>query len=166
MCEISGYIGPHTAAPILTNALKILAYRGYCSAGYAVLTDGNITSEKLAGDTSPEELYELARKSASASTIGIAHTRWASHGEPTVRNCHPHLSKNGRVAVVHNGVIENHRKIREQLSRDGYKCVSETDTEVLAHLVERELKQGAQSLSDAVARALEHTEDKIGRAHV
>lgn len=135
MCGIVGYIGTKQAAPILLDGLKKLEYRGYDSAGVAVLHDGVITVEKTKG-----RLQNLFDKTgggkAVPGTVGIGHTRWATHGEPSDVNSHPHTSESGNIAVVHNGIIENYLKIKEYLIGKGYHFVSETDTEVIAHLAD------------------------------
>ena len=135
MCGIVGYIGQKQAAPILLDGLKKLEYRGYDSAGVAVLNDGVITVEKAKGRL--KNLYDKIDGGAKVpGTVGIGHTRWATHGEPSDINSHPHTSESGRIAVVHNGIIENYMKIKEYLIGKGYHFVSETDTEVIAHLAD------------------------------
>lgn len=135
MCGIVGYVGPKQAAPIILDGLEKLEYRGYDSAGLATLNEGKLRVEKCKGRL--EKLVEQTQRGAALpGRIGIGHTRWATHGEPSDRNSHPHLSKNGRFAVVHNGIIENYQELREQLNQKGYEFVSETDSEVIAHLVE------------------------------
>jgi glutamine---fructose-6-phosphate transaminase (isomerizing) len=135
MCGIVGYVGPRDAAPILLEGLRRLEYRGYDSAGIAVLTDGGeVFIEKKAGKLS--NLTEHLNGGAPAGHPGIAHTRWATHGRPTDLNAHPHRDCSGRLALIHNGIIENYREIRDRLMASGHTFVSETDTEVLAHLIE------------------------------
>lgn len=135
MCGIVGYTGLKAAAPILLEGLRRLEYRGYDSAGIAVLDDGLISVSKSAG-----KVATLCEHTADGRTrpgcIGIGHTRWATHGSPTNANAHPHLSNDGRFAVVHNGIIENYLSLREELVAKGYTFNSETDTEVVAHLLE------------------------------
>ncbi|MBO4927939.1 MAG: glutamine--fructose-6-phosphate transaminase (isomerizing) [Clostridiales bacterium] len=135
MCGIVGYTGTQQAAPILLDGLKKLEYRGYDSAGIAVLNDGEIKVEKVSG-----RIANLCEKTEEGSTCpgttGIGHTRWATHGAPTDTNAHPHLSNDGRFAVVHNGIIENYISLREELIEKGYHFESETDTEVIVHLIE------------------------------
>lgn len=135
MCGIVGYAGSKQAAPILLEGLKKLEYRGYDSSGIAVNSEGRLEVVKAKG-----RLAVLSEKTNGGSTlegcIGIGHTRWATHGEPSDANSHPHLSNNGRFAVVHNGIIENYLKLREYLESKGFSFLSETDTEVVAHLFE------------------------------
>ncbi len=135
MCGIVGYTGARSAAPILLEGLKKLEYRGYDSAGIAVIDSGNISVSKVTGRIAG--LCEKTDNGASVpGTAGIGHTRWATHGAPTEENAHPHLSNDGRFAVVHNGIIENYIALREELVSDGYHFDSETDTEVIVHLIE------------------------------
>ena len=135
MCGIVGYTGTQNAAPVLLEGLKKLEYRGYDSAGIAVLNDGSISISKVTG-----RIAGLAEKTEGGRLLpgvtGIGHTRWATHGAPTEPNAHPHTSNDGRFAVVHNGIIENYMELREELTRKGYHFESETDTEVVVHLVE------------------------------
>ena len=135
MCGIVGYTGTQNAAPVLLEGLKKLEYRGYDSAGIAVLNDGRISISKVTG-----RIAGLAEKTENGRQLpgmtGIGHTRWATHGAPTEPNAHPHTSSDGRFAVVHNGIIENYMELREELTRKGYHFESETDTEVVVHLVE------------------------------
>lgn len=139
MCGIVGYIGNKEAAPILLDSLQILEYRGYDSAGIAVLCDNRIVNIKSKGKVSVlrgRVETETAKFGAPLGTMGIGHTRWATHGKPDDVNSHPHLSMSGKIAVVHNGIIENHAELRTMLESHGFKFVSETDTEVAAHLIE------------------------------
>ena len=149
MCGIVGYTGTRMAAPILLDGLRQLEYRGYDSAGIAVIHDGQVSLSKVTG-----RISGLAEKTQEGKllpgTTGIGHTRWATHGAPTDANAHPHTSNDGRFAVVHNGIIENHAELREELIAAGYRFESETDTEVVVHLVER-YYQG--DLKKAVMRA-------------
>ena len=136
MCGIVGFTGVQPAGPILLDGLKKLEYRGYDSAGIAVMDQSAITVSKVRGRIAA--LAEKTRDGAAApGTAGIGHTRWATHGAPTEENAHPHLSNDGRFAVVHNGIIENYLSLREELTEDGYRFESETDTEVIVHLIER-----------------------------
>ena len=137
MCGIVGYVGSRNATPIIYDGLKRLEYRGYDSAGLAVVHEGKVEIRRDAGKI--ERLGELLAKSPVEGTIGIGHTRWATHGEPTARNAHPHTSESGEVVLVHNGIVENFLPLREELSAEGVEFSSETDTEVIAHLVERYL---------------------------
>lgn len=135
MCGIVGFVGPQEAAPILLEGLKKLEYRGYDSAGIAVLKDGSISISKVTG-----RIANLCEKSDNGKkcpgTLGIGHTRWATHGAPTDVNAHPHLSNDSKFAVVHNGIIENYMTLREELTEKGYHFESQTDTEVIVHLIE------------------------------
>jgi glucosamine--fructose-6-phosphate aminotransferase (isomerizing) len=136
MCGIVGYVGPRDAAPILLEGLRRLEYRGYDSAGIALLTEaGEVFVEKKAGKLS--NLTEHLNGGAPAGHPGIAHTRWATHGRPNDVNAHPHRDCSGRLALIHNGIIENYRELKDRLLADGHRFTSETDTEVLAHLIER-----------------------------
>jgi glutamine---fructose-6-phosphate transaminase (isomerizing) len=133
MCGIVGYIGTQVASDILISGLEKLEYRGYDSAGLATIWEGNIHSVRAKG-----KLYNLREKLTSIempSSIGIGHTRWATHGKPEERNAHPHLDNQGRVAVVQNGIVENYRELREELKAKGYQFKSDTDTEVIPHLI-------------------------------
>jgi glucosamine--fructose-6-phosphate aminotransferase (isomerizing) len=134
MCGIVGYIGKKQAVPILIEGLKRLEYRGYDSAGVAAVSDSKLIVQKVAGRVS--RLEDLLKKENIESTIGIAHTRWATHGEPNDKNAHPHTDCKGRIAVVHNGIIENCNVLKEYLTQKGHKLRTETDTEVIAHLIE------------------------------
>jgi glucosamine--fructose-6-phosphate aminotransferase (isomerizing) len=134
MCGIVGYVGPDQALPIVLEGLRRLEYRGYDSAGIALL-DGGLAVVKRAGKLSELEVALDGRDDLSGRT-GIGHTRWATHGAPTDRNAHPHLDCPGRIAVIHNGIIENFQALRDRLSKAGHSLASETDTEVVAHLVE------------------------------
>ena len=135
MCGIVGYVGSEQAAPVLLKGLATLEYRGYDSAGIAVWHGGQLEMAKAAGKL--QVLRDLTAEGSSLpGTMGIGHTRWATHGEPTDVNAHPHLSRSGRFAVVHNGIIENYQQLKTRLQRHGYNFVSQTDTEVIAQLVE------------------------------
>ncbi|HON68961.1 MAG TPA: isomerizing glutamine--fructose-6-phosphate transaminase, partial [Phycisphaerae bacterium] len=133
MCGIVGYIGHRPARPILIEGLKRLEYRGYDSAGLALVHDDRITIRRSVGRIAALE-SKLDDKGSDA-IVGIAHTRWATHGGPSEKNAHPHVSRSGRIALVHNGIIENYRALRTFLEQQGICCVSETDTEVLAQLI-------------------------------
>ena len=152
MCGIIGYIGKKKAAPILLRGLKRLAYRGYDSAGLALIEDANLVVCKRPGKVA--ELESLIEKRAMVSTVGIGHTRWATHGEPNEINAHPHLSESGEIALVHNGIIENYRTLKEELLKRGHHFVSQTDTEVLVHLIEDIQKNERVNLAEAVRRGL------------
>ena len=148
MCGIVGYAGRDDAAAILTPALKRLEYRGYDSAGLATLNGHGIEVRKSVGKIAA--LEALVRAHAPQGRVGIAHTRWATHGRPSDANAHPHLDCTGRIAIVHNGIIENHQQLRQRLLGDGHAFASETDTEVIAHPIES--YQG-EPLLEAVRRA-------------
>ena len=150
MCGIIGYIGQREVVPILLDGLRRLEYRGYDSAGVAVVRSGAIELRRSAGKLS--RLEEVIGTSPVVGDYGIGHTRWATHGRPTEENAHPHRDCSGRIVVVHNGIIENYLQLKQQLQREGHKFVTETDTEIVAHLVEREMK--ADGLENAVRRAL------------
>lgn len=133
MCGIVGYVGPKQASPILIEGLRRMEYRGYDSAGVAVINGDGIKVRKTAGKLSA--LVENLRTGAPTGTTGVGHTRWATHGAPTTPNAHPHLDASGKIAVIHNGIIENAPQIRKALEKRGHVFSSETDTEVLAHLI-------------------------------
>ena len=134
MCGIIGYVGKKAASPILLEGLRRLEYRGYDSAGVAVL-DGNEFSLRKKKGRIDEGIARVLKAEPAAGSLGIAHTRWATHGVPSDTNCHPHLDASGKIAVVHNGVIENYDPLKQKLVRAGHKFKSDTDTEVLAHLI-------------------------------
>ena len=155
MCGIIGYIGEQKAAPLLIEGLKRLEYRGYDSAGIATVSDEPLTLHELTTCRVVGKVEGLDESGTRLpGSLGIGHTRWATHGAPTSENAHPHYSASGRVAVVHNGIIENHEHLRRELTTQGFVFRSETDTEVLPHLIERELKAGGGDLEQAVIRAL------------
>ncbi|MEL7592181.1 MAG: glutamine--fructose-6-phosphate transaminase (isomerizing) [Anaerolineaceae bacterium] len=135
MCGIVGYIGEKNATPIILNGLKKLEYRGYDSAGLAVLTNGRIEVRRNAGKLA--NLESNISTDPIAGTLGIGHTRWATHGEPSARNAHPHLSSTGEVVVVHNGIVENFIELKEELLLEGVVFQSDTDTETIVHLVDK-----------------------------
>lgn len=151
MCGIVGYIGNKDAYPILINGLKRLEYRGYDSAGVALL-NGGINVYKKQGKVADLEQH-IANRDVSG-TIGIGHTRWATHGEPNDRNAHPHQSMDGKFVLIHNGIIENYGKLKKTLEANGYVFTSDTDTEVLANLIAYIYKEGATSVETAVRLAL------------
>jgi len=161
MCGIVGYVGPRVATPLLIEGLKRLEYRGYDSAGVAVMNGKGIETRRAAGKIA--RLEAALNASPVSGTLGIAHTRWATHGAPTEKNAHPHTSTDGTIAVVHNGIIENGTALRQRLETSGYVFTSDTDTEVLAHLIQ-EMYTG--NLEEAVIRALEHVEGTYGIAVV
>ena len=147
MCGIVGAIAKRNVVPILIEGLKRLEYRGYDSAGVAVL-NGSLQRVRSTGRVA--ELEKLAQSQGVHGELGIAHTRWATHGVPSEKNAHPHVS--GGISVVHNGIIENHEAMRQKLRAKGYEFVSDTDTEVIAHLVHSHVAGGG-SLFDAVRRS-------------
>jgi len=153
MCGIVGYIGPQDATPIILNGLKRLEYRGYDSAGLAVLQNGNIEVRRDAGKLAV--LSHLVEEQPVSGNLGIGHTRWATHGEPNARNAHPHMGMTGDVVIVHNGIVENYLELRADLIAEGAKFSSETDTEVIAHLIERYLTLEG-GLPAAARKALSH----------
>ncbi|TMK17607.1 MAG: glutamine--fructose-6-phosphate transaminase (isomerizing) [Actinobacteria bacterium] len=151
MCGIVGYVGPDQALPIVMEGLRRLEYRGYDSAGIAVV-DGGLSVRKRAGKLAELEAL-LADEPAPPATVAIGHTRWATHGAPTEGNAHPHLDCDGRVAVIHNGIIENFQELRERLDKDGHSFTSDTDSECVAHLLEEKV-EGSASLAEAVRSAV------------
>src|SRR5262245_53679254 len=133
MCGIVGYVGPRTAEPILIDGLRRLEYRGYDSAGIATVAAGKLHLRKKAGRVG--DLASFLAEEPAPGNAGISHTRWATHGPATDSNAHPHVGGDGLVAVVHNGVIENYASLKEQLQAEGVVFHSDTDTEVIAHLI-------------------------------
>lgn len=152
MCGIMGYIGERQALPILLDGLRRLEYRGYDSAGVAVFGNGRIEVRRAAGKLA--RLADITSQNGISGTVGIGHTRWATHGLPTDQNAHPHTDCTGKVAVIHNGIIENFLSLREMLETRGHRFSSDTDTEVIAHLIEEELSRSV-SLEEAVRRAIQ-----------
>ena len=159
MCGIVGYVGPRVAGPLLLEGLKRLEYRGYDSAGVAIMNGKGVETRKAAGKIST--LETIMTGSPVSGTLGIAHTRWATHGAPTTCNAHPHVDCKGEIAVVHNGIIENATALRHWLEDNGHVFVSETDTEVLAHLIESSYEG---NLEDAVIEALHMVHGTYGIA--
>src|ERR1700759_3526706 len=159
MCGIVGYIGRREAMPVLLEGLHRLEYRGYDSAGVAVVYRGKLQVTKTAGRV--QDLRDRVNDKVS-SNVGIGHTRWATHGEPNDVNAHPHVDTEGHIAVVHNGIIENAEQLRAQLTAAGVTLVSDTDPEALAHMSAAELKATGGSLEDAVCRALGRVEGTYG----
>ena len=157
MCGIVGAIAQRDVSDILVEGLKRLEYRGYDSAGVAIYHDGQVERIRRAGKVS--ELKEALSNSPIAGGLGIAHTRWATHGEPNEKNAHPHMSKDN-IALVHNGIIENHEELREELKSKGYVFKSDTDTEVIAHCLHEELKH-----NDSLLAALQATTKKLKGAY-
>jgi glucosamine--fructose-6-phosphate aminotransferase (isomerizing) len=153
MCGIVGYIGSKKVVPVIIEGLRKLEYRGYDSAGIAVVTkEGKLEIRRAPGKL--RNLEEVLRNSPIEGTYGIGHTRWATHGRPTEENAHPHRDCTGQIVVVHNGIIENYLELKEQLQAEGHKFVTETDTEVVAHLVEKNSQGGTVCLEEAVRQSL------------
>ena len=150
MCGIIGYIGPKQVVPVLIEGLRRLEYRGYDSAGVAVVRDGQIELRRSAGKLS--RLEAVIDADPLDGEYGLGHTRWATHGRPTEENAHPHRDCTGRIVVVHNGIIENYLELKQHLQHEGHRFVTETDTEIVAHLIEEETRE--DGLESAVRRAL------------
>ena len=159
MCGIVGYVGPRDAVPVLLDGLARLEYRGYDSAGVAIVNGRGVETRKLAGRI--PGLRELLACAPLGGSCGIGHTRWATHGAPTERNAHPHTDCQGSVAVVHNGIIENAELLRVRLEQAGHRFVTETDTETVAHLIE---EAPGETLEERVIAALEQIEGTYGLA--
>lgn len=162
MCGIVGYIGTQAATEILLAGLEKLEYRGYDSAGIATIWEGDVQCVRAKG-----KLHNLRSKLEQLETpaqIGIGHTRWATHGKPEEYNAHPHLDTAMRVAVVQNGIIENYRELREELKSKGHQFRSETDTEVIPHLIAEIIKKSPASLLEAVRQAVSHLEGAFALA--
>lgn len=159
MCGIVGYIGPRDATPVILNGLKRLEYRGYDSAGLAVLENSHIEVRRDAGKLA--RLAALVEEQPLHGGVGIGHTRWATHGEPSARNAHPHLGGTGEVVLVHNGIVENFLELREELSAEGVVFNSDTDTEVIVQLVDRYMAMGL-GMVEAARRALTHIKGAHG----
>lgn len=152
MCGIMGYTGTSPAVPIIIKGLEGLEYRGYDSAGIGIVQNG--TAQVFKTEGSPEKLWGIAPKE-SLAVVGVGHTRWATHGAPTVQNAHPHTGPDGIFTVVHNGIIENYKELKEELLNEGYVFKSETDTEVVAYLLEREYKGDVKSAINQVLPKLQ-----------
>ncbi|MBZ0108070.1 MAG: glutamine--fructose-6-phosphate transaminase (isomerizing) [Candidatus Scalindua rubra] len=159
MCGIVGYIGDNKAAPILINGIRRLEYRGYDSSGISIIEGNKIFSEKSVGFIS--ELEKKIDGKFREGTLGIVHTRWATHGAPTIDNAHPHIDCTGKISVVHNGIIENYNYLKAKLKKEGHSFKSETDSEVIAHLIESYFEG---TLEDAVRLALKDVEGAYGVA--
>jgi glucosamine--fructose-6-phosphate aminotransferase (isomerizing) len=159
MCGIVGYIGDKEATPIILEGLKKLEYRGYDSAGVAVLNGGKIELRRDSGKIS--HLEALVKKKPLSGSPGIGHTRWATHGEPNERNSHPHVGYKGQVVIVHNGIVENYLEIKDELMAEGVQFSSDTDTETIVHLIEINLDQGL-SLEEAVRNTLKRIKGAHG----
>src|SRR4029078_4401387 len=160
MCGIVGYVGKKSVVPVILEGLRRLEYRGYDSAGIAVCGNGEGLQLRRA-EGKLRNLEEAIRQKPLEGTYGIGHTRWATHGRPTEENAHPHRDCSGRIVVVHNGICENYLELKHELTEKGHKFVTETDTEIIAHLIEEIQKEaekggGKISLEDAVRRAVKH----------
>lgn len=157
MCGIVGYVGKQQALEVVIAGLRRLEYRGYDSAGVAVICDGRLDVRKKAGKLANLESL-IGTEPLKQSTTGIGHTRWATHGGPTDSNAHPHTSEDGRVAIIHNGIIENFAELRAELQSQGVHLTSETDTEVVAHLIAKDLPQSDDDLLEAMRRVCNRLE--------
>src|SRR4029079_5273544 len=149
MCGIFGYVGSRDPVPIIMGGLRSLEYRGYDSAGIAVVENGQLQVRRASGKL--KNLEELVAKQPVTGQFGVGHTRWATHGRPTEENAHPHRDCKGRIVVAHNGIIENYLALKRSLTDEGHKFTTETDTEVIAHLIEKHFKG---NLEDAVVKTL------------
>ena len=152
MCGIVGYIGKEQAHPYLIKGLKRLEYRGYDSAGIALIQNSELAVFKCKGKVS--DLVDRIADSPTNSHCGIGHTRWATHGEPNDVNAHPHMSSDGNIALIHNGIIENYAALKEALMSQGHTFKSDTDTEVLVHFIEDVMSKTGADLFEAVRMAL------------
>src|ERR1700742_3447236 len=158
MCGIVGYVGSKQVVPLIIEGLRRLEYRGYDSAGIAVGGNGHgLQLRRAPGKL--RNLEEVIRENPLEGTFGIGHTRWATHGRPTEENAHPHRDCTGHLVVVHNGIVENYLALKQELSAEGHVFVTETDTEIIAHLIEEEISSAASSgktmsLEEAVRRAV------------
>ena len=150
MCGIIGYIGSKPVVPVLLDGLRRMEYRGYDSAGVALVSPEGITLRRSAGKLI--NLENSLRDDPADGVYGVGHTRWATHGRPTEENAHPHRDCTGKIVVVHNGIIENYLELKHELQGQGHQFKTETDTEIVAHLVEREM--GTDGLENAVRRSL------------
>ena len=164
MCGIVGYVGNKKACNVLIEGLKRLEYRGYDSAGVCIHHDGRLGVHKCPGRVSNVEESIAGDAAIQTGTIGIAHTRWATHGQPNEVNAHPHCSNDGKIALVHNGIIENYGTLKQFLEKKGYAFASDTDTEVLVHLIDEFRRTGAATLEDAVLSALREVTGTYGIA--
>ncbi|MDQ4095804.1 MAG: class II glutamine amidotransferase, partial [Actinomycetota bacterium] len=156
MCGIVGYVGGDEALPVLLDGMAKLEYRGYDSAGVAVISDGHIEVARKAGELS--KLQAVVEQHHLDGSTGIGHTRWATHGAPNDTNAHPHRDCTGDIALVHNGIIENHDVLRSELETAGHEFRSETDTEVVAHLLESLLAKNGGTLREAMLAAVARLE--------
>src|ERR1700686_2392180 len=153
MCGIVGYVGNKQGVPLIIEGLRKLEYRGYDSAGIAVVDESHQLKIRRA-EGKLRNLEEVLRQKPLDGTYGVGHTRWATHGRPTEENAHPHRDCSGRVVVVHNGIIENYLELKDDLRKKDHNFVTETDTEIVAHLIEEHLKQGAGS-KEAVRKTVQ-----------
>ena len=153
MCGIVGYVGNREAAPILLKGLKNLEYRGYDSAGFCTVDKGIVCTKKDIGKI--EDINKKVNFAELKGNVGISHCRWATHGKVTKENAHPHTDCSGKISIVHNGIVENYARLKDLLEKKGHKFKSETDTEVIAHLIEDNYND---SLKEAVLKALERIE--------
>src|SRR5437870_1270940 len=149
MCGIFGYVGPRDPVPIIMGGLKSLEYRGYDSAGIAIVQDGTLAVRRCSGKL--KNLEDLLSAEPVTGDFGVGHTRWATHGRPTEENAHPHRDCKGRIVVAHNGIIENYVSLKRRLLEEGHRFTTETDTEVIAHLIERNFRG---NLEEAVLETL------------
>src|SRR5579863_858388 len=161
MCGIVGYVGPKKVVPVILEGLRRLEYRGYDSAGIAVGRPGSTTLEVSRAPGKLQNLEEVLREHPLEGTFGIGHTRWATHGRPTEENAHPHRDCSGRIVVVHNGIVENYLELKRELTAQGHKFVTETDTEIIAHLIEQVQKDAEAAgapvkLEEAVRAAVKY----------
>src|SRR5579872_6909227 len=157
MCGIVGYVGKKSVVPVILDGLRRLEYRGYDSAGIAVSGNGN-GLEICRAEGKLRNLEEAIKEHPLHGTYGIGHTRWATHGRPTEENAHPHRDCTGRIVVVHNGIVENYLSLKKKLTEEGHKFTTETDTEIIAHLVEKYLSKSGNghhpNLEDAVRQTI------------
>src|SRR5438552_1140168 len=158
MCGIIGYVGYREAAPLLLQGLKRLEYRGYDSAGIAVFANGSLVVRRSVGKLG--NLDQLLHAQPVHGTVGMGHTRWATHGRPSEENAHPHRA--GKVVVIHNGIIENYLELRHELTAHGRVFSSETDTEVISHLIDEHVQRGC-GLFEATRRAIRSEERRVGK---
>src|SRR5437867_2947966 len=149
MCGIFGYVGPRDPVPIIMGGLKSLEYRGYDSAGIAIVKDGKLSVRRCSGKL--KNLEDLLSREPVTGQFGVGHTRWATHGRPTEENAHPHRDCKGRIVVAHNGIIENYVGLKRRLLEEGHQFTTETDTEVIAHLIEKHFRG---NLDEAVLATL------------
>src|ERR1700721_112044 len=161
MCGIVGYVGKKKVVPVIAEGLRCLEYRGYDSAGIAVGSPARSTLELRRAPGKLANLEEVLREQPLDGSYGIGHPRWATHGRPTEENAHPHRDCTGRIVVVHNGIVENYLALKRELTAEGHKFVTETDTEIIAHLIEQEIRSSVGSgqtlsLEDGVRRAVRH----------